>query len=67
MLLRIERIYVHESRFDAFVDKAVAVAEALTLGNPLDEATSLGPMAQARFADLVRAQTAEAVPPARGR
>ncbi len=38
----IERIYVHESRFDAFVDKAVAVAEALTLGNPLDEATSLG-------------------------
>jgi acyl-CoA reductase-like NAD-dependent aldehyde dehydrogenase len=57
----IERIYVHESRFDAFVDKAVAVAEALTLGNPLDEATSLGPMAQARFADLVRAQTAEAV------
>jgi acyl-CoA reductase-like NAD-dependent aldehyde dehydrogenase len=57
----IERIYVTESLFDAFVEKAVAVAESLVLGNPLDQATTLGPMAQARFADLVRAQTAEAV------
>jgi acyl-CoA reductase-like NAD-dependent aldehyde dehydrogenase len=36
----IERIYVAESRFDAFVDRAVAAAEALTLGNPLDQATT---------------------------
>jgi acyl-CoA reductase-like NAD-dependent aldehyde dehydrogenase len=57
----IERIYVHDSLYDAFVDKAVAVAEGLVLGNPLDEATTLGPMAQARFADLVRGQVAEAV------
>ena len=31
------------------------------LGNPLDEATTLGPMAHRRFADLVRGQNAEAV------
>ncbi len=33
----------------------------LTLGNPLDPATTLGPMANKRFADEVRAQTSEAL------
>ncbi len=57
----IERIYVHESLFDAFVAKAVAIVEGYVLGDPLDPETTLGPMAHARFADHVRAQTAEAV------
>ncbi|HEV2560031.1 MAG TPA: aldehyde dehydrogenase family protein [Microvirga sp.] len=56
----IERIYVHESRYDAFVEGAVAAVNGYILGNPLDEATTLGPMAHKRFADLVRRQTAEA-------
>ncbi|MEP0960934.1 MAG: aldehyde dehydrogenase family protein [Roseobacter sp.] len=57
----IERIYVAEPLFDAFVEKAVAIVKSYTLGNPLDPQTTLGPMAQARFADDVRAQTAEAI------
>jgi acyl-CoA reductase-like NAD-dependent aldehyde dehydrogenase len=57
----IERIYVHESLFDAFVEKSVALVSGYTLGNPLEAETTLGPMAQVRFADLVRALTAEAV------
>ena len=57
----IERIYVHESLFDAFVEKAVAIVKAYKLGNPLDPDTTLGPMAHRRFADLVREQIAEAV------
>ncbi|WP_370400281.1 aldehyde dehydrogenase family protein [Sulfitobacter sp. JB4-11] len=57
----IERIYVAEQHFDAFVAKAVEIVSAYRLGNPLDPETTLGPMAQARFADEVRAQTAEAV------
>lgn len=57
----IERIYVVESLFDAFVEKSVALVSGYKLGNPLDPETTLGPMAQVRFADLVRAQTAEAV------
>lgn len=57
----IERIYVHESLYDAFVEKAVAIVSAYKLGNPLDEATTLGPMAHARFAAEVRAQTVEAI------
>lgn len=57
----IERIYVVESLFDAFVEKSVSLVSGYKLGNPLDGDTTLGPMAQVRFADLVRAQTAEAV------
>lgn len=57
----IERIYVAENLFDAFVDKAVAIVSAYRLGNPLDKATTLGPMAHVRFADHVREQTAEAI------
>lgn len=57
----IERIYVHHSLFDAFVEKAVAIVKGYVLGNPLEEATTLGPMAHSRFADEVRAQTAEAI------
>ncbi|WP_127557214.1 aldehyde dehydrogenase family protein [Nioella ostreopsis] len=57
----IERIYVHESLFDAFVEKSVALVKTYKLGNPLDPDTTLGPMANTRFADEVRAQVAEAV------
>ncbi|RYG91837.1 aldehyde dehydrogenase family protein [Loktanella sp. IMCC34160] len=57
----IERIYVHESLYDAFVDKAVALVKGYRLGNPLDPDTTIGPMANTRFAAEVRAQIAEAV------
>ncbi|WP_299654938.1 aldehyde dehydrogenase family protein [uncultured Tateyamaria sp.] len=57
----IERIYVAEQHFDAFVAKAVEIVSGYKLGNPLDEDTTLGPMAHKRFADTVRAQTAEAI------
>ncbi|PTX00733.1 aldehyde dehydrogenase family protein [Pararhodobacter aggregans] len=57
----IERIYVHESLYDAFVEKSVAWVKALKLGNPFEPETTLGPMAHARFARIVREQVAEAV------
>tara|TARA_R110002110_G_scaffold314938_1_gene528059 strand:- start:256 stop:1638 length:1383 start_codon:yes stop_codon:yes gene_type:complete len=57
----IERIYVHESLFDAFVAKAKALVETYKLGDPLQQDTTLGPMAHLRFADEVRAQIREAV------
>lgn len=56
----IERIYVHDTLFDAFVAKAVPIVEGYRLGNPLDAETTLGPMAHVRFADEVRAHIAEA-------
>ncbi|MEZ5778720.1 MAG: aldehyde dehydrogenase family protein [Paracoccaceae bacterium] len=57
----IERIYVHESLYDAFVEKAVAWVKNLRLGNPFDHATTLGPMANRRFAETVRSQVADAI------
>ncbi len=57
----IERIYVHESLYDDFVARAVEIVKGYKLGNPLDAETTIGPMANVRFADEVRAQIAEAV------
>jgi acyl-CoA reductase-like NAD-dependent aldehyde dehydrogenase len=57
----IERIYVAESLFDRFVEGFVATTKRYVLDDPLDQETTLGPMAQAKGADLVREQTAAAV------
>ncbi|MDO6963555.1 aldehyde dehydrogenase family protein [Rhizobium alvei] len=57
----IERIYVHESLYDAFVEKSVAWVSNYKLGNPLDPETTLGPMANKRFAVTVRGQIDEAL------
>jgi acyl-CoA reductase-like NAD-dependent aldehyde dehydrogenase len=57
----IERIYVHEKVYDDFVDGFIAESRNWTLGNPLEKDTVMGPMAQARFADFIREQKAEAL------
>ncbi|MGH6762459.1 MAG: aldehyde dehydrogenase family protein [Phyllobacterium sp.] len=57
----IERVYVHEAVYDRFVEGFVDLTRQYVVGNPLEQATTLGPMAQARFADLVREQKAEAL------
>ncbi|PWR18130.1 aldehyde dehydrogenase family protein [Zavarzinia aquatilis] len=57
----IERVYVHDRLFDAFVEGVVAFARGYRLGDPTDPATNLGPMVRAGAADFVRAQVAEAV------
>jgi acyl-CoA reductase-like NAD-dependent aldehyde dehydrogenase len=57
----IERIYVHESVYDRFLDGYTSLARSYVLGNPLDHATTLGPMAHTRFANTVRGQTAAAM------
>jgi acyl-CoA reductase-like NAD-dependent aldehyde dehydrogenase len=57
----IERIYVHRDVFQPFVEGFVELTRKYVLGNPLDEATTIGPMARSSFADHVRKQTAEAL------
>lgn len=57
----IERIYVDSEVYDRFVDGFVELTKKYQLGNPLEEATTLGPMAHTRFAEVVRAQTREAL------
>ncbi|MBV1703240.1 MAG: aldehyde dehydrogenase family protein [Hyphomicrobiales bacterium] len=57
----VERIYVHESRYDAFVKGYVELTSRYVLGDPLDPTTTLGPMARADLAELVRKQTRDAL------
>ena len=57
----IERIYVHASVYEAFVQAFVAVTQQYRLGNPTDANTNLGPMVRSSASDFVRAQIAEAV------
>lgn len=52
----IERIYVHESVFDEFVDLMIMQARNLKLGDPLDPQTTMGPLVRERAADFVRKQ-----------
>ena len=57
----IERIYVHESVYDAFVDGAAKLVNGYKLGSPLDEETTLGPVVNAKAANFVRQQVKDAV------
>ncbi|MGQ7956284.1 aldehyde dehydrogenase family protein [Pseudomonas sp. SP16.1] len=57
----IERIYVHESLYDAFVERAVALVRQYKLGRSDDPQTTLGPLVRSDAADFVRGQIAEAV------
>lgn len=57
----IERIYVHEDVYDAFVEKAVTIVNAYRLGDPIDPTTNLGPVVKTGAADFVRGQVEEAI------
>jgi acyl-CoA reductase-like NAD-dependent aldehyde dehydrogenase len=57
----VERIYVQRGRFDEFVEAFAARARGYVLGDPLDAATTLGPLVRTAAADFVRDQVAEAV------
>jgi acyl-CoA reductase-like NAD-dependent aldehyde dehydrogenase len=57
----IERIYVHRNLYDRFVDGVVDLTKTYVLDEPLQEATTLGPMVKAEAAAFVRGQVADAV------
>jgi acyl-CoA reductase-like NAD-dependent aldehyde dehydrogenase len=57
----IERIYVHKDLYRKFVDGFVDLTLKYRLGDPLDKAVNLGPMARRSGAETVRRQIAEAV------
>jgi acyl-CoA reductase-like NAD-dependent aldehyde dehydrogenase len=57
----IERIYVEEDIYEPFLEGFIDLTKKYVVGNPLDQATTLGPMARSSFADHVRSQTDEAL------
>jgi succinate-semialdehyde dehydrogenase/glutarate-semialdehyde dehydrogenase len=56
-----KRFIVHRAVADAFLEKFVAGMRALRMGDPLDPATQLGPLASARLAAELEAQVKESV------
>lgn len=57
----IERVYVHQDVYDAFVSKAVALVKQYRLGRSDDPETTLGPLVRVAAADFVRGQIKEAL------
>lgn len=57
----VERVYVARERFERFVDALVDAAGALTVGDPADPRSQVGPLASPRRAEHVIALVAEAL------
>jgi acyl-CoA reductase-like NAD-dependent aldehyde dehydrogenase len=57
----IERIYAHESVYNEFVERAVALTNTYRLGDPTRQDTNLGPVVSAKAAGFIRGQVDEAV------
>jgi betaine-aldehyde dehydrogenase len=56
-----ERVYVHESLHDAFVEKFVELSRQVKTGDPTDPDTQMGPVASGRAIENIKAQLRDAV------
>ena len=57
----IERVYVHKSKFDEFLEKASAIVEKIKLGDPLQTETEIGPLASASAPAFLQSQIDDAI------
>ena len=56
----VERIYVHRKIYGSFLEKAAPLLAQYKLGNPLDEKTTMGPLADPSALDSLEEKVAEA-------
>ncbi|NQW94953.1 MAG: aldehyde dehydrogenase family protein [Polaromonas sp.] len=56
----VERIYVHENIYDAFVAAFVEMVKTFKVGDPMDEATYIGAITRAPQLDVLDGQVADA-------
>jgi len=56
----VERIYIHEQVYDAFVAAFVAEVKSFKIGDPLDETTYIGAIARKPQLSVLKAQVADA-------
>ena len=59
--ISVQRVYVHQDMFDAFVEKLVAAVGTIVSGDPSDPATELGPMIDERAAERIDGWVKDAV------
>ncbi|MBN1854643.1 MAG: aldehyde dehydrogenase family protein [Pirellulales bacterium] len=57
----VERVYVHRSIYDAFLEKSLAVMKRYRLGDPMDEQTTMGPLASRGALEVLSKQVVDAV------
>jgi len=57
----VERIYVHERSYDSFIAAFAATVKGFRAGDPMDEATYLGPLARSPQLATLERQVADAV------
>ncbi|WP_438029613.1 aldehyde dehydrogenase family protein [Sorangium sp. So ce233] len=57
----VERAYVHRDLYPAFVEAALELMKRYVLGDPTDERTNLGPMAQPHAPAFLEAQVKQAL------
>lgn len=58
--ISVQRVYVHEAIYEAFADDLIPRVEKLKVGDPLDEATDIGPVIDKGAADRLAAWLDEA-------
>jgi succinate-semialdehyde dehydrogenase / glutarate-semialdehyde dehydrogenase len=56
-----KRFIAHEKIYDQFTTKFVAAMEALKIGDPMDEATDIGPLAMPQIVDDIEKQVRDSV------
>jgi glyceraldehyde-3-phosphate dehydrogenase (NADP+) len=59
--ISIQRIYVHRSKYDEFTSKFVQSTAQLTAGDPMDDATDIGPLIEESVAKRIEEWVNEAV------
>jgi len=58
--IAVQRVYVHEWLYDGFLPRLVAAVRALTVGDPADDATDVGPLINEAAAQRVESWVDEA-------
>lgn len=51
--IKVQRLYVHASRFGEFLERFVAATQEVRCGDPMDEETVVGPMIEKQHAERV--------------
>jgi len=57
----VERIYVHESIYQEFLNGAISRMESININNPLDSKTTMGPLAQKSGISFIENQLKDAL------
>jgi acyl-CoA reductase-like NAD-dependent aldehyde dehydrogenase len=57
----VERVYVHQSLYNRFLEKALLAIQQYRLGDPLDDQTTMGPLASRGAIDALQSQVDDAV------